>query len=114
MIGGVASEVKRLTRSHPAVQFRGDQRRVAPSISKTQHVGASLELAAKRGFTGSSASVVYPDLSKTFISGSTTEGAVRSGRLAAKAVCRALVGNDHFLTPDLDPEELMRLLARRG
>ncbi len=43
---------------------------------------------------------------------STMEGAVRSGRLAAEAVAKACGGARTFVSPDLPPAGLMRLLAR--
>jgi zeta-carotene desaturase len=39
----------------------------------------------------------------------TMESAVRSGYLAADALCRAAGRNDHFLVPDLPPSGFMRL-----
>ena len=44
---------------------------------------------------------------------STMEGAVRSGRLAAEAITRATTGPRSFLTPDLPPSGLMKLVVRR-
>ena len=43
---------------------------------------------------------------------STMEGAVRSGRLAAEALARATGNAATFLTPDLPPAGLMKLLSR--
>jgi squalene-associated FAD-dependent desaturase len=43
---------------------------------------------------------------------STMEGAVRSGRLAAEAICKSLGSGQKFLSPDLPATGLMRLLAR--
>ena len=43
---------------------------------------------------------------------STMEGAVRSGRLAAEAIARAAGNATTFLTPDLPPAGLMKLLSR--
>ncbi|HEY4009643.1 MAG TPA: hydroxysqualene dehydroxylase HpnE [Acidobacteriaceae bacterium] len=43
---------------------------------------------------------------------STMEGAVRSGRIAAERVARAAGDSANFVTPDLPPRGLMRLLAR--
>jgi squalene-associated FAD-dependent desaturase len=44
---------------------------------------------------------------------STMEGAVRSGRLAAEAVVRDAGGVGRFVSPDLSPTGLMRLLSRK-
>ncbi|MFB3814549.1 MAG: hydroxysqualene dehydroxylase HpnE [Terriglobales bacterium] len=41
----------------------------------------------------------------------TMEGAVRSGYLAAEALCRSLSGPRQFLVPDLPPSGLMRLIS---
>jgi zeta-carotene desaturase len=43
---------------------------------------------------------------------STMEGAVRSGRLAAEAIARATGNPANFLTPDLPPAGLMKLLSQ--
>jgi zeta-carotene desaturase len=43
---------------------------------------------------------------------STMEGAVRSGRLAAEAIARSTGNPATFLTPDLPPAGLMKLLSR--
>jgi zeta-carotene desaturase len=43
---------------------------------------------------------------------STMEGAARSGRIAAERVARAAGGKQQFLTPELPPRGLMRLIAR--